>query len=375
MSDWVEMELGDVLTLQRGFDLPKRARNPGPYPVVSSSGVTGSHDEFKVNPPGVVIGRYGSLGSVHWVTEPFWPLNTALWVKDFKANDPRFVSFLLKTVAMDGSAAAAVPGVNRNHLHKLTVRLPGLATQRQVAAVLSAIDDLIEINEQRIDVLEGIAHTHFRHAFPAIFERSLSEGTVASDLIAVNPKVAKRDGPYPCVTMADVSTAHSHVLPSSATARYSGSKFQRGDVLMARITPSLENGKTALALFPGPEEVGVGSTEFIVLRGKGVGPAFVYCAARDPYFRGHAIRSMSGASGRQRVAPECFDTLAMTEPSGDLNVEFESIAMPILELVLQLRKKNDALASARDRLLPRLATGQLDISDFEFGVLTPTESE
>lgn len=165
MSDWVEMELGEVLTLQRGFDLPKRARNPGPYPVVSSSGVTGSHDAFKVNPPGVVIGRYGSLGSVHWVAEPFWPLNTALWVKDFKGNDPRFVSLLLETVVMDGFAAAAVPGVNRNHLHKLLVRLPGLATQRQVAAVLSAIDDLIEINERRIKVLRMLAGAIYRKWF------------------------------------------------------------------------------------------------------------------------------------------------------------------------------------------------------------------
>jgi type I restriction enzyme S subunit len=75
MSDWVEMELGEVLTLQRGFDLPKRARNPGPYPVVSSSGVTGSHDAFKVNPPGVVIGRYGSLGSVRDLANNESPAN------------------------------------------------------------------------------------------------------------------------------------------------------------------------------------------------------------------------------------------------------------------------------------------------------------
>ncbi|MDX6514131.1 MAG: type restriction enzyme subunit, partial [Gaiellaceae bacterium] len=116
MSEWEEVELGDVLTLQRGFDLPARERVDGPFPIVSSAGVTGRHATFKVRPPGVVIGRYGSLGSVHWVDEPFWPLNTSLWVKDFKGNDPRFISYLLKTVTFDGSTASAVPGVNRNHL-------------------------------------------------------------------------------------------------------------------------------------------------------------------------------------------------------------------------------------------------------------------
>jgi len=94
-----ETTLGDVLTLQRGFDVPARDRIDGPYPIVSSSGITGRHAVAKVEPPGVVIGRYGSLGSVHWLTERYWPHNTALWVKDFKGNDPRFTSYLLRTIS------------------------------------------------------------------------------------------------------------------------------------------------------------------------------------------------------------------------------------------------------------------------------------
>jgi type I restriction enzyme S subunit len=110
VSDWREVPLGDVLTLQRGFDLPARDRVEGPFPIISSSGVTGRHAVAKVDPPGVVIGRYGSLGSVHGVTEPYWPLNTSLWVKDCKGNDPRVVSYLLRTLKFDGSTASAVPG-------------------------------------------------------------------------------------------------------------------------------------------------------------------------------------------------------------------------------------------------------------------------
>src|SRR5918996_5844848 len=142
MSEWREVRLGDVLTLQRGFDLPARDRVDGPYPIVSSSGVTGRHAVAKAEPPGVVIGRYGSLGSVHWVTEPYWPLNTGLWGKDFKGNDPRYVSYLLRTITVDGSSASAVPGVNRNHLHRLPVRVPRLSVQRRISAILAAFDEL-----------------------------------------------------------------------------------------------------------------------------------------------------------------------------------------------------------------------------------------
>src|SRR4051812_26232159 len=110
MSIFRKCKLGDVLTLQRGYDLPSSHRRSGRVPVVSSSGVTGLHDEAKVRGPGVVIGRYGTLGEVHFVEEDFWPLNTALYVKDFRGNDPRFCAYLLKTVALVGaSTAAAVP--------------------------------------------------------------------------------------------------------------------------------------------------------------------------------------------------------------------------------------------------------------------------
>lgn len=92
-GEWREMTLGDAIELKRGYDLPSRDRRNGPFPIVSSSGISGRHTEAKAKAPGVVIGRYGTLGDVHYVTEDYWPLNTALYVRDFKGNDPRFVSY------------------------------------------------------------------------------------------------------------------------------------------------------------------------------------------------------------------------------------------------------------------------------------------
>jgi type I restriction enzyme S subunit len=95
-NEWRHVRLGDVITLQRGFDLPVYDRKPGHVPVVSSSGISGTHAEAKVAAPGVVTGRYGTIGQVFYLREAFWPLNTTLYVKDFKGNDPRYVSYLLR---------------------------------------------------------------------------------------------------------------------------------------------------------------------------------------------------------------------------------------------------------------------------------------
>lgn len=122
--------LGDVLELHRGYDLPANDRREGTVPIISSSGPTGWHSEAKMSPPGVVTGRYGTLGSVFLVMEPYWPLNTTLFVSDFKGSDPVFVYFLLSSLDLSRqNAAGAVPGVNRNALHLLPVRIPDAAFQ------------------------------------------------------------------------------------------------------------------------------------------------------------------------------------------------------------------------------------------------------
>ena len=163
---WQDCTLGDVITLKRGHDLPERKRVAGPVPVVSSSGITGSHNEAKADPPGVVTGRYGTIGEVFLVEEPYWPLNTALYVIDFKGNDPRFVAYLLRnTLRNYKTEKAAVPGVDRNVLHTLRVRTPSPDEQGAIVSILSVYDDLIENNRRRIALLEEEARLLYREWF------------------------------------------------------------------------------------------------------------------------------------------------------------------------------------------------------------------
>jgi type I restriction enzyme, S subunit len=143
--DWPVVRLGDVMTLQRGHDLPTQTRESGEVPVISSSGTTGFHSVAKAQGPGVVIGRYGTLGQVHYVDGPYWPLNTTLYVKDFRGNEPRFVRFFLETLAYeDHNDKTSVPGINRNDIHGLFVQWPPVVDQLRIANVLEAMDRRID---------------------------------------------------------------------------------------------------------------------------------------------------------------------------------------------------------------------------------------
>nr|ART37327.1 E283 [uncultured bacterium] len=165
-GEWSELPLGEVITLQRGFDLPSQNRKPGRVPIVSSSGVSDYHSEVGVKGPGVVTGRYGTIGQVFLIKEDYWPLNTTLWVKDFHGNDPHFASYLLRTIDFRScSDKSSVPGVNRNDLHRISVLLPPLAEQKTIAAVLGALDDKIELNRRMNATLEEMARALFQSWF------------------------------------------------------------------------------------------------------------------------------------------------------------------------------------------------------------------
>lgn len=166
-ADWIDMELGEFAELKRGYDLPKREREIGIIPLVSSSGTTDLHSVAKVKGPGVITGRYGTIGLVFYVEEDFWPLNTTLYVQNFKNNNPLFVYYLLKTISYeDYSDKAAVPGINRNHLHKAKIRVPvNPSHQQEIAEKLWVLDSKIELNRQTNQTLEQIAQAIFKSWF------------------------------------------------------------------------------------------------------------------------------------------------------------------------------------------------------------------
>ena len=115
MSNVTLKRLGDLINFKRGYDLPEKDRIIGSYPVISSAGISGFHNEHKAEGQGVVTGRYGTLGEMYFVEGKYWPHNTALYVQNFKGNDPKYIYYLLNCLGrIHTSDKSAVPGVNRN---------------------------------------------------------------------------------------------------------------------------------------------------------------------------------------------------------------------------------------------------------------------
>ena len=157
---WESVSLGEVLTLQRGEDLPQQQRQSGTYPVVGSNGVAGYHNQRVAAGPGVCVGRSGSVGKVTYVESSFWPLNTALWVKDFHGNDPRFVYYFLQLVDFARYVAGvSVPTLNRNLLHPVAVSVPSHEAQEQIANMILAADKKGQGEEKRKAALKELFRT------------------------------------------------------------------------------------------------------------------------------------------------------------------------------------------------------------------------
>jgi len=156
----------DFVKLKRGYDLPNDKIVDGKYPVVASTSIKAFHKEYKVLPPSVVTGRSGSLGEVQFIDTPCWPLNTALYVKNFNKNNPKYVYYFLRMIHLENfNSGAGVPTLNQNHLHKLKIKIHSKEEQQQIAAILSAYDDLIETNNQRIVTLEQLAQQIYKEWF------------------------------------------------------------------------------------------------------------------------------------------------------------------------------------------------------------------
>jgi type I restriction enzyme S subunit len=300
--------------------------------------------------------------------------------------DSTFLYYSLLNTGLQGQfdgyfTGAAIKHLTGESLRKVELNIPSLAIQKKIAAVLSAYDDLIENNLERIKLLEEMAQITYeewfvRMKFPGHeevevdSETGLPEGwtkDVLSQAINVNPrtKVTQKDS-VPFVSMSALSTSSMIIDGVEKKIPTGGAKFINGDTLVARITPCLENGKTGFVSFLHDEDVATGSTEFIVLREtQYVNRYFIYCLARSEYFREFSIRSMSGSDGRQRVNTKSYHKLVLNIPPKQIMSKFEHIAYPAFDAIDSLVNQNKLLKEARDILLPRLMTGMIDIEQVE----------
>lgn len=167
VDEWEERKVVDVAPLQRGFDLPKSEMKVGDYPVVMSNGINGYHSDFKAKAPGVVTGRSGTIGNIHYVESDYWPHNTALWVTDFKENDPLFIYYMYKKLDLNRlGTGSGVPTLNRNDVHDKYIYIPNRVEQDKIAVYLRILDRLITLYQRKYDKLVTVKKAMLEKMFP-----------------------------------------------------------------------------------------------------------------------------------------------------------------------------------------------------------------
>lgn len=339
------------MTLKRGHDLPESRRVEGPVPVVSSSGITGFHNAAKAEPPGVVTGRYGTIGEVFFVEEPYWPLNTALYVIDFKGNDPRFISYFLRnTLRNYRSEKAAVPGVNRNVLHQIKVRSPDRPTQQSIVSLLSAYDDPIENNRRRIALLEEAARMLYREWFvrfrfpghehvkiidgiPEGWERCKVGDVLEFCYGKALKEEARIDGPFPVYGSSGIVGTHSVSLVSGPTIVV-GRKGNVGSIYWSPVD-----------FWP------IDTVYFIP---KEQADFWLYLTLPSVGFQ----NTDGGVPGLNR---DFAHSRTIIRPSDHMRRLFNESVEPMFEQHNTLTSYNQKLAETRDLLLPRLMNGEIAI--------------
>ncbi len=302
------------------------------------------------------------------------------FIPDDKKADARFIKYLFDALLQrkykQFTQGAAQDNLSQAKLLSLKFPIPGITKQKQIADVISAYDDLIENNRRRIQLLEQSARILYKEwfvhlRFPGHEHTKIIDGVPEDwerkyipEVIDINPREKVKKGTIiRYVPMAGLSTTGMTVDLSESEMRTISTsiRYKNNDVLLARITPCLENGKTGFVNFLGADEIACGSTEFIVLRGRLVSPFFTYCLARTHTFRETAIKSMIGSSGRQRVQPACFDEFVIDLPRKVIRERFDDVVSPLFQQIATLVRQIGQLAKGRNLLLPKLMSGEIAV--------------
>lgn len=297
---------------------------------------------------------------------------------------------------LKAATGSTFPNVSRDQLSELPLRLGPEVSLRAVSSILSAIREKIDLNRQMAATLEDMARALFQswfvdfdpvHAksegrdtglpgdiaalFPNDFnDEGLPKGWTSGSpesYVEINPTTRiNRAVEARYIDMAALPTQGPRVTSVVSRPVGSGSKFKNGDTLLARITPCLENGKTAFVDCLTDDEVAWGSTEFIVMRPKESVPApLPYLIARDAAFRAHVIASMSGTSGRQRAPAEAVGRWSIAVPTNAVISVWGDAVLPMFDRIKANSLEAEHLTELRDALLPKLLSGELQLPEAE----------
>ena len=327
--------------------------------------------KHKLVPGNIIYPRRGDIGKCALITskEDGWVCGTGCIKVDINQQiaNSTYVMYVLcqsETVNWIESNAVGTTMLNLNTsiLSDLPIKLPSLNTQKKLAKIVSSFDKKIALNRRINDNLEQQAQLLFDNLIDA---SDWSTTQFLSELSEINPPRKLSKGEYaPFVEMSNMPTSGSFPSRIDYKEYNGGMKFRNGDTIMARITPCLENGKAAYVNFLKENEIGFGSTEYIVLAPKKtISSSFLYFLVRNKEFVDYAVKHMNGSSGRQRVSGDTIGNYQLPILDRNKLSIFIAIADRTLSKIRQNSFEILNLAKQRDTLLPKLMSGELKIND------------
>ena len=369
LGNWRNGELGNFITLKRGFDLPQQKREDGQVPIFSSSGITGTHSTAMVNAPGVITGRYGTIGEVFYAAEDFWPLNTTLFVEDFHGNDAKFIYYFLKTLEWSKfTSASAVPGINRNTVHKETVSLPDIETQRRIASTLSMLDEKIKTNTEINDNLQQQAAALFESWFVNYdpwdgVQPSEWENAPLGSFVEIKRGGSPRpiqdflsDSGLRWLKISDVTSLSSpFVLEIKEHIKEEG----------LRKTVFLHAGELVLSNSATPGIPKILDVDTCIHDGWLYFPkselSKYYLYLFFKHIRKELV-ALGNGSVFTNLKTDILKAFPATKADESTLKEFDALVTPLFDAMLNADRENFKLAAMRDALLPKLMSGEIDVS-------------
>jgi len=371
-----EVRLGGLVTFQRGFDITQKDQVEGAVPVYSSGGLSSYHNVHKVKAPGIIIGRKGTLGTVFYAEQDYWPHDTTLWVKSFKGNDPRFIYYFLKTLRLERfDAGAANPTLNRNHIHSLKVSVPVAKYRTPIASILSAYDELIDNNNQRITILEQMAEEIYKEWFVRVrfpdheqtpTVHGLPKGWKKIPLIDVlevlsggTPKTAISEywnGEIPFFSPADYNgelycfNTESYI--TSKGLKNCTSRLFPEDTII--ITARGTVGNIVLTGLP----MAMNQSCFALKAKLDLTTLYIYQLIKNTVA---TLKQIANGATFDAITIRTFEQTKAIVPSAQLRLEYDKNVQPLFGQIKILQKKNKILQQTRDLLLPRLISGKLSV--------------
>lgn len=291
--------------------------------------------------------------------------NDVLVFRADRGCDSTFLYYILANDAFFNYASATSKGTKMPRGDKTAImqyKVPcfNYETQLRIGKLLRSIDDRIAVNKK---INDNLQHQAFS-VFDNLIANAENNDYTVSDYAFLNPKrTLAKNQVARSIDMSQLST--SGAFPSGWEMKpfNGGMRFTNGDTLLARITPCLENGKTAFIDFLDDGETAFGSTEYIVLAPKNdTPPEMLYCLARYPAFVDYAVKNMNGSSGRQRVSAETVGQYRLPLFDKHSLVLFKEVVSPMFLRMRYNSLENMRLAELRDALLPKLMSGEIDVS-------------